>query len=171
LKKSKYIKTRILIIAILIAILTIFCAFMLSCSGKTSQAASLEISETSNQDVSSSQVVSTTQTSQVKNEVQNVSVDDVSTMLKDKNKYFLLDVRTQEEHNSGFIENSALIPVTELEGRLPEIPSDKPIIVYCASGNRSSKAAQILVKNNFKPVYDMLGGITEWGKKGYPLVK
>jgi rhodanese-related sulfurtransferase len=144
---------------------------MLSCSNKNSQAASLEISETSNQEVSSSQVVSTTQISLVKNEVQNVSVEDVFNMLKDKDKYFILDVRTQEEHDSGFIKNSNLIPVAELEGRLSEIPSDKPMIIYCASGNRSAKAAQILIKNNFNPVYNMLGGITEWVKKGYPIVK
>ena len=92
-------------------------------------------------------------------------------MLKDKNKYFLLDVRTQEEYKEGFIENSILIPVSELEKRLSEIPTDKPIIVYCASGNRSKQAAEILVKNNYNPVYNMLGGISEWVKKGYPLVK
>lgn len=144
---------------------------MFSCSGKNGQAASLEISGTTRQENSSSQDISATQTSLAKNEIQNVSVDDVSAMLKDKNKYFLLDVRTQEEYSSGFIENSILIPVAELESRFSEIPSDKPIIVYCASGNRSKQAAQILVKNNFNPVYNMLGGITEWGKKGYPVVK
>ena len=144
---------------------------MFSCSGKNGQASTQEISSSSNQEVSSSQDISASQTSLAKNEVQNVSVDDVSAMLKDKNKYFLLDVRTQEEYRGGFIENSILIPVTELESRLSEIPSGKPIIVYCASGNRSKQAAQILVKNNFNPVYNMLGGITEWAKKGYPIVK
>ncbi|MHB1376644.1 MAG: rhodanese-like domain-containing protein [Candidatus Humimicrobiaceae bacterium] len=171
MKSFKYIKIRILIISTLIAILTIFCAFMFSCSGENSQSASLEISGTSKQEDSTSQEISATQTSLAKNEIQNVSVDDVSAMLKDKNKYFLLDVRTQEEYKGGFIENSILIPVAELKSRLSEIPSNKPIIVYCASGNRSKQAAQILVKNNFNPVYNMLGGITEWGKRGYPVVK
>jgi len=92
-------------------------------------------------------------------------------MLKDKNKYFLLDVRTQEEYEEGFIENSILIPVLELEERLLEIPKDKPVIVYCRSGNRSAKAADILVKNNFNPVYNMLGGITDWIERSYSVSK
>ena len=131
----------------------------------------MEASGTSKQEDTSSQESIAAQTSQAKNEIQNVSVDDVSAMLKDKNKYFLLDVRTQEEYDDGFIENSILIPVAELESRLSEIPSDKPIIVYCRSGSRSLQAAQILIKNNFNPVYNMLGGITEWVKSGYPVVK
>ncbi|MHB1253283.1 MAG: rhodanese-like domain-containing protein, partial [Candidatus Humimicrobiaceae bacterium] len=124
-----------------------------------------------NQENLPSQDDNTTQSGKVNNEIKNVGVDDVFNMLKDKNKYFLLDVRTQEEYKEGFIENSILIPVSELENRLSEIPSDKPVIVYCRSGNRSAQAAEILLKNNFHSVYNMLGGITEWVKKGYPVVK
>jgi rhodanese-related sulfurtransferase len=144
---------------------------MFSCSGKKSQTSTQEISGSSNQEDLSSQDSNVTQSSQEKNEVKNVEVDDVYNMLKDKNKYFLLDVRTQEEYKKGFIENSILIPVSELESRLSEIPADKPVIVYCASGNRSAQAAEILIKNNFNPVYNMLGGFSEWVKKDYPVVK
>jgi len=144
---------------------------MFSCSGKNIQKSTQEISGSSNQEDTSSEVIISTQSGQEKNEVKNVGVDDVFNMLKDKNKYFLLDVRTQEEYKEGFIENSILIPVSELESRLSEISASKPVIVYCASGNRSKQAADILVKNNFNPVYNMLGGITEWAKKGYPIVK
>ena len=170
MKNFKYTKTRVFIASILAVMLIIFCAFTFSCSGKNSQTANQEISSSSQEDTTKT-ASSVTQTSQIKNEVKDVSVDDISGMLKDKNKYFLLDVRTLEEHNNGFIENSILIPITELESRLSEIPTDKPVIVYCGSGNRSAKAAGILVKNNFNPVYNMLGGITEWINKGYPVVK
>jgi len=144
---------------------------MFSCEGEKSLAPGTEISETSVQSEASLQSTTATQTIPAKNDTQNVSVDDVSAMLKDKNKYFLLDVRTQEEYDDGFIENSILIPVTELESRLSEVPSDKPIIVYCRSGNRSLKAADLLIENKYSPVYNMLGGINEWIKKGYPVVK
>ena len=144
---------------------------MFSCSGKNIQKSTQEISGSSNQEDTSSEVIISTQSGQEKNEVKNVGVDDVFNMLKDKNKYFLLDVRTQEEYKEGFIENSILIPVSELESRLSEISASKPVIVYCASGNRSKQAADILVKNNFNPVYNMLGGFSEWVKKDYPVVK
>ena len=61
-----------------------------------------------------------------------------------------------------------LIPVDELEGRLYELPLDKPIITYCKSGGRSRNAANILVENGFTLVYDMCG-ITDWIDKGYPV--
>lgn len=171
MKNFTYSKNQVLIASILLTILIIFSAFMFSCSDKNSQTGSQETSGSSNREDSSSQINNATQSSQVKNNVKNVSVDDVSNMLKDRNKYFLLDVRTQAEYDEGLIENSVLIPVSELESRLSEIPADKPVIVYCRSGSRSAQAAEILVKNNFNPVYNMLGGITEWVKKGYPVIK
>ncbi|MHB1274321.1 MAG: rhodanese-like domain-containing protein [Candidatus Humimicrobiaceae bacterium] len=171
MKNFNYKKNRILFTIILLTILIIFSTFIFSCSGINSKASSQGISASSNQENLPSQDDNTTQSGKVNNEIKNVGVDDVFNMLKDKNKYFLLDVRTQEEYKEGFIENSILIPVSELENRLSEIPSDKPVIVYCRSGNRSAQAAEILLKNNFNSVYNMLGGITEWVKKGYPVVK
>ena len=63
----------------------------------------------------------------------------------------LLDVRTQEEYDQDNIEGATLIPVAELEARLKEIEQykDKPILVYCRSGNRSMTASQILIENGF----------------------
>lgn len=171
MKNFNYKKNQILFTIILLTILIIFSAFIFSCSIINSKASSQGISASSNQENLPSQDDNTTQSGKVNNEIKNVGVDDVLNMLKDKNKYFLLDVRTPEEFKEGFIENSILIPVSELEKRLSEIPSDKPVIVYCRSGNRSAQADEILVKNNFNSVYNVLGGITEWVKKGYPVVK
>ena len=80
-----------------------------------------------------------------------------------------MDVRTEDEYNDGHIKGAILLPVQELEERLDELPVDKPIIVYCRSGNRSRNAAEILVVNGFEAVYDM-GGINSWTSKGYPVI-
>jgi rhodanese-related sulfurtransferase len=56
-----------------------------------------------------------------------------------------------------------------LEQVVDVLPTDKPIIVYCRSGVRSRKAAEILVDIGFDPVYDM-GGILEWQEEGFPVV-
>ncbi len=84
--------------------------------------------------------------------------------------YIFLDVRSEDEYNSGHIKGAVLIPVDTLESRLNELPEDKPIIVYCKAGVRSARAAGILVENGFTEVYDMDGGITEWIDKGYPTI-
>lgn len=78
--------------------------------------------------------------------------------------FLLLDVRTRDEYMDGNIEGSILIPVSELEGRLDEIENfiDKPVLVYCRSGNRSIVAAQILINNGFTEVYNLTNGFSRW---------
>ena len=79
-------------------------------------------------------------------------------------EYLLLDVRTQEEYDEGHIEGSTLIPLGELENRLDEISDykDKPVLVYCRSGNRSLTASNTLIDNGFTDVHNLLGGIGAW---------
>lgn len=84
---------------------------------------------------------------------------------KDKN-VLVLDVRTAEEFSEEHIKGAINIPVQEIERQLNELKKYKnyEIIVYCRSGNRSRKASEILVKNGFKHVYNLTGGIIEWKK-------
>ena len=102
--------------------------------------------------------------------ITNVTADEVYKMLSPNKDYFILDVRSKEEFDSGHIEGAYLIPVSELENRLQELPQDKPIIVYCGSGSRSTSAANILLEKGFKEIFNMTGGITEWQNKGFPVI-
>lgn len=102
--------------------------------------------------------------------ITNVTADEVYKMLSSNKDYFILDVRSKEEFDSGHIEGAYLIPVSELENRLTELPQDKPIIVYCRSGSRSTSAANILLGKGFKEIFNMTGGITEWQSKGFPVI-
>lgn len=81
----------------------------------------------------------------------------------------ILDVRTEDEYNSGHIENSVLIPVDDLENKAEEllVNKEQKILVYCRSGNRSKKAADLLVEMGYTNVYDF-GGIKDWP---YEIVK
>jgi rhodanese-related sulfurtransferase len=56
----------------------------------------------------------------------------------------LLDVRTSMEWDGGHLEGAVLIPVGELQARMAEVPRDHPVVVYCASGSRSARAASML---------------------------
>ncbi|MFA5015465.1 MAG: rhodanese-like domain-containing protein [Actinomycetota bacterium] len=103
-------------------------------------------------------------------EVTLISVEEVYGIIVNGEDYFILDVRNQDEYDEAHIEDVSLIPVDTLESRLNELPTDKPIIVYCKAGGRSATASALLVENGFTQVYDMGGGITEWIEKGYPTV-
>ena len=78
-------------------------------------------------------------------------------------KMILIDVRTPEEYASGHINKSINIPIQifEEEMKAKNYPKDSFIVVYCKSGVRSKKAAQILDSLGFTNVYT-LGGIMDW---------
>jgi len=97
----------------------------------------------------------------------NVNVSEAKQMIESNPNLVILDVRTQTEYDEGHIENAVLIPVSELEGRLDELDSEKDTLVYCRSGVRSATASQILVDNGFISVYNMLGGMLAWRDAGY----
>lgn len=85
----------------------------------------------------------------------------------------ILDVRTSKEYHAGHLEGAKLIPVQQLLERISEIEDHKnrDVLVYCRSGNRSTAAAEILINNGFKKIYNMQNGIKGWTKKGFDTVK
>lgn len=96
----------------------------------------------------------------------NISPFQVKEIIEKQKNVIIIDVRTREEFSSGYIKGAINIPVQELEKRLKELENhkNKSLIVYCRSGNRSRTASEILVKNGFKNVYNLSGGIIEWTK-------
>lgn len=91
-----------------------------------------------------------------------ISPDEAMERLASSEPVFLLDVRTPEEYAEGHLAGSVLIPVQELGSRLSEIPTDRTIIVYCRSGNRSADAAGMLAGEGFSDVFNMGEGIRGW---------
>ncbi len=76
----------------------------------------------------------------------------------------LLDVRTKEEFNEGHL--SGALNIDFLQDNFAEqvhmLNKKKTLYVYCKSGNRSAKAAKILIDEGFKHVINLEGGITAW---------
>ena len=87
---------------------------------------------------------------------------------RSKNAY-LLDVRTPQERQQGYIAGSVLIPIDQVEKRIAEVPKNRPVIVYCAVGSRSRPVAQALARNGYPEVYNMRDGIFGWYRNGLPV--
>ncbi len=83
--------------------------------------------------------------------------------IMDSEEIVILDVRQQDEYDSGHIPNAILIPYTEIEGKAQKILPDKnvQILVYCRSGRRSKIAAEILAKLGYTNIKEF-GGILYW---------
>ncbi len=69
----------------------------------------------------------------------------------------IVDVRTPEEFRDGAYPGALNIPVSNLAGRLSEIPKDKPVVLYCASGARSASAARTLKQAGYADVINAGG--------------
>jgi len=100
---------------------------------------------------------------------EDVTVNEVQQLMHEGKDLIILDVRTQQEYDSGHISNAILVPVGELAGRLGELDKARAILVYCRSGARSAQASQILIDNEFCEVYNLEGGIVAWEKAGAPV--
>jgi rhodanese-related sulfurtransferase len=81
----------------------------------------------------------------------------------------ILDVRTAGVFQGGFIAGAKNIPVDELAASLGTLDKSKPVLVYCATGNRSVTAMQILQGAGFTKVYNLTAGIAEWAQAGLPV--
>ncbi len=84
-------------------------------------------------------------------------------------KPIVLDVRTLEEYKMGHFKNSVLIPVQDLQKRIGELSVHKSdtILIYCATGNRSTVASKILIDAGFTEVLNLRRGIVDWVKNNY----
>lgn len=85
-------------------------------------------------------------------------------LIKDKKDLVILDVRRLNEYKEGRLFNSINIPVEELEWEVSEIEEykEKPILVYCKIGVRSSVACNFLEQEGFKELYNLRGGILDF---------
>lgn len=81
----------------------------------------------------------------------------------------ILDVRRQDEWESGHVPGAVHIFVGDVEKRLAEIPREKPVAVMCNVGHRAGLGASILLRAGFPEVYNVLGSFTAWQKAGYPV--
>ncbi len=105
-------------------------------------------------------------------EIQNISAAEFQKQIK-VNPGIILDVRTPGETAQGYIPDASFIDYydSEFKDKVKLIQKDQPIYVYCRSGGRSAKAAEILKQNGFKEVYNLLGGIGAWNSVGYKVKK
>lgn len=84
----------------------------------------------------------------------------------------VIDVRELSEFKSGHILNAKHIPLGKLNERLGELEKyrDRPMVVVCRSGNRSSSACALLTKQGFTQAHNMSGGMMAWQNKKFPSV-
>ncbi len=104
--------------------------------------------------------------------VTTVDADQFEQMMKSQ-KIQIIDARTAEEYAEGFIPTAVNIDVNKSDFKAKAesfLSKDKPVGIYCRSGRRSLKGAQILSESKYK-IINLRGGILEWTGKGKTIEK
>lgn len=127
--------------------------------------------ETSTEASSSSNATSTASTNKASN-VKTVNTDQFSQLLL-LDEVQLVDVRTAEEYQSGHIENAVNIDVQmeDFQKKAAKLDKNRPVLVYCRSGKRSSSAASKLEDMGFTRIVNLDGGMLAWEEDDKPVEK
>jgi rhodanese-related sulfurtransferase len=85
----------------------------------------------------------------------------------------VIDVREPSEHATGIAAGARLLPMSQLNARIGEIPVDprKPVFLMCHTQNRSSAILRTLRQRGYAHVRYVNGGMSEWARRGWPMVK
>lgn len=106
---------------------------------------------------------------EAKQDIPEVSVDELKGKLDRSDKLVLIDVRDGEELSQGCIPSAIHMSRGTLEFQIGnEVPNhDQEIVLYCAAGFRSLLAAQSLEKMGYKSLFSLEGGFRQWTEEGY----
>jgi rhodanese-related sulfurtransferase len=81
----------------------------------------------------------------------------------------IIDVREEPEHVLNRIDGVPLVPMSELEDRVDELPTEQPLVIMCRSGARSRRVAEFLNEIGGRPeAANLEGGILAWAADGLP---
>ena len=82
---------------------------------------------------------------------------------------FVVDVRGHAEWEAGHLPGATNIPLGYLSERIGELPTDRPILIQCRSGSRSSIGASVLESHGLTNVANVSGGLVAWQRAGLPV--
>lgn len=99
-------------------------------------------------------------------DIQDIEPKQLHEMLQTDEKPVVVDVREPWEYKKGHVPGARLIPLGQLPERWNELDPKLPVVVICATGNRSQSAAALLGQQGFETIYNVLGGTKAWIHSG-----
>ena len=98
-----------------------------------------------------------------------ISVHELNNKLRDNDYGYLLDIRTPDEREQGYISGTRHIPMTDILEQGLDLPKNEEVILVCGSGYRANIVASRLKQENFTHVHSLAGGLTAWVNAGFSL--
>lgn len=97
--------------------------------------------------------------------MKNIGQEEWRKLLAEDKDAVIIDVRTREEFESGYLKNAELIDIMQPQSFMDSVnklDKNKNYYMYCRSGNRSGQACQVLDARGFKNTYNLEGGMLDW---------
>ena len=82
----------------------------------------------------------------------------------------IVDVREANEFAQERVAGVVLLPISQFVARHQELPKDRPLLMLCAAGSRSTSATMYLLQAGWTDVRNVTGGMTGWRYAGLPIV-
>jgi rhodanese-related sulfurtransferase len=80
----------------------------------------------------------------------------------------IVDVREPDEFATERVAGVKLLPISQFVARHQELPKDRPLLMLCAAGSRSTSATMYLLQNGWTDVRNVTGGMMGWTAAGLP---
>ncbi len=96
------------------------------------------------------------------NREQGISASELKRKIDQKELFLLMDVRSAEEFYAGHLPGARLFPAEDLFANVAQLPTDRPIVLYCSDGQRSALVAKHLKAHGFHPVQRLNEGLKSW---------
>ena len=105
--------------------------------------------------------------------IKELNLQEAENLINNDDNLTVIDVRTPQEYATGHLPQSINLDLRSqtFNEELGKLDKNKAYLVYCQSGNRSQKALDTMKELGFKEVYNLSGGITQWGVNSLPIVK
>ncbi len=89
--------------------------------------------------------------------------------LMDRGEAVVIDIREADELAVNHVPGMVRLPLSEMQDRLDEVPTDRPVVLFCRSGSRSGMLAdQLNALGDWDEVANCVGGILAWHEAGLP---
>ena len=82
----------------------------------------------------------------------------------------IVDVRERDEFEQERVDGVVLLPISEFVARHQELPKDRPLLMLCAAGSRSTSATMYLLQNGWSNVRNVTGGMIGWRHANLPIL-
>ena len=103
--------------------------------------------------------------------IRGIDVQEAAILLEQDEKVVVLDIRTPQEFQQGHIAGTENVDFRspEFRKKIEELGRDKPYLVHCASGGRSTRSLSVFEELQFKQMYHLEAGINGWIAAGQPV--